>query len=53
MELINYNSPPEPPLTVADRVQHLALGLVFKTHNTNVIPRYLTDYFLKVKDRHN
>ena len=40
-------------LTVADRVQHLAMGLVFKIHNTTKIPMYLTDYFLKVKDRHN
>ena len=40
-------------LRVDDRVQHLAMGLVFKIYNTNKIPMYLKDYFLKVKDRHN
>ena len=40
-------------LRVDDRVQQLAMGLVFKIYNTNKIPMYLKDYFLKVKDRHN
>ena len=40
-------------LKVADRVQHLAMGLVYKIHYTSKIPMYLTNYFLKVKDVHD
>ena len=40
-------------LTVADRVQHLAMGLVYKIHYTTKIPMYLTKYFQNVKDVHN
>ena len=32
-------------LTVADRVQHLAMGLVYKIHYTTKIPMYLTKYW--------
>ena len=39
-------------LTVADRVQHLAMGLIYKIHNTTKIPMYLTNYFQNVKDVH-
>ena len=39
-------------LTVADRVQQIAMGLGYKIHYTSKIPMYLTNYFLKVKDVH-
>lgn len=40
-------------LTVADRVQHLAMGLVYKIHYTTKVPMYLTSYFKNVKDVHS
>ena len=39
-------------LLVADRVQFLAMGLVYKIHYTNKIPMYLSKYFINVKDVH-
>ena len=40
-------------LRVDDRVQQLAMGLVYKIHYTTKIPKYLSKYFKKVKDVHN
>ena len=40
-------------LLVADRVQFLAMGLVYKIHYTSKIPTYLSKYFKNVKDVHH
>ena len=40
-------------LLVADRVQFLAMGLVYKIHYTSKIPMYLSKYFINVKDVHH
>ena len=40
-------------LLVADRVQFLAMGLVYKIHYTSKIPMYLSRYFQNVKDVHH
>ena len=40
-------------LLVADRVQFLAMGLVYKIHYTTKIPMYLSRYFQNVKDVHH
>ena len=40
-------------LLVADRVQFLAMGLVYKMHYTTKIPMYLSRHFQNVKDVHH
>ena len=40
-------------LKVDDRVLQLAMGLVYKIHNTTLIPKYLSNYFINIKDVHN
>ena len=40
-------------LLVADRVQFLAIVLVYKIHYTTKIPMYLSKYFQNVKDVHH
>ena len=40
-------------LRVDDRVKQMAMGLVYKIHYTSLLPKYLTDYFQKVSERHN
>ncbi|XP_061773774.1 probable RNA-directed DNA polymerase from transposon BS isoform X1 [Nerophis ophidion] len=40
-------------LRVEDRVKQLALSLVYKIRYTSLIPKYMSNYFLNVNDRHN
>ena len=40
-------------LRVDDRVQLLAMGLVYKIHYTSMVPMYMSEFFPKVKEYHD
>ena len=40
-------------LRVDDRVKQLSMCLVYKIHHTSLIPKYLSQYFQNVCDRHD